>query len=75
MALLYLGEIAEKRGDFAQAEMYLQEGLLLARRGQQHEYIPTLLAKLGNMALLKDMKREERGGGGGGGGGGGYHFH
>ncbi len=50
---LYLGEIAEKRGDYAQAEMYFQEGLLLARREQQHEHILMLLAKLGNVAYYR----------------------
>ena len=50
MSSQYLGEIAEKRGDYIQAKTYFQEGLLLARREQQYEHIVLLLAKLGNVA-------------------------
>ncbi len=55
---LYLGEIAEKRGDYAQAEMYFQEGLLLARRMKHYEYISALLTLLGVTAEQRGVNEQ-----------------
>jgi tetratricopeptide (TPR) repeat protein len=46
-ALQYQGEIAHKRGNFTQADSYLQEGLKLARLIADEERISALLATLG----------------------------
>jgi len=46
-ALQHQGEIAHKRGNFTQADVYLQEGLKLARQIADEERISALLAKLG----------------------------
>jgi tetratricopeptide (TPR) repeat protein/transcriptional regulator with XRE-family HTH domain len=46
-ALQHQGEIALKRGNFTQADIYLQEGLKLARQIADKERISALLAKLG----------------------------
>jgi tetratricopeptide (TPR) repeat protein/transcriptional regulator with XRE-family HTH domain len=46
-ALQHQGEIAHKRGNFTQADVYLQEGLKLARQIAEEERISALLAKLG----------------------------
>src|SRR5262249_48293683 len=45
--LLYLGEIEQRLGNYAQAETYLQEGLTLARQGNNQERVCTLLTQLG----------------------------
>ncbi len=47
-ALLYLGEIAQKRGNYEQANAYLQDGLSIARRlGNPEERTSAMLADLG----------------------------
>ncbi len=50
-ALEYLGNIAEARGNYAQAETYYQEGLVLARQTEQQECIIQLLINLGTIAI------------------------
>lgn len=50
--LLYLGEIAQKQGHFAQAETHYQEGLTLARQINDPERICALVNNLG-WVLLK----------------------
>jgi len=50
MALEYLGNIAEARGNYAQAETYYHEGLMLARQIKQQECIVQLLVNLGAIA-------------------------
>jgi tetratricopeptide (TPR) repeat protein len=45
--LSYLGEVAQKRGQLAQAETHLQRGLKYARSIQHSEYISDLLKSLG----------------------------
>jgi tetratricopeptide (TPR) repeat protein/transcriptional regulator with XRE-family HTH domain len=46
-ALLYLGEIAQKRGNYEEAITYLQDGLQLARQLANPERISAMLADLG----------------------------
>lgn len=46
-ALLYLGEIAQKQGNYEQASASLREGLELARQTGEKERITALLADLG----------------------------
>lgn len=46
-ALLYLGEIAQKQGNYEQASAYLRDGLQLARQTGNKERISALLANLG----------------------------
>jgi tetratricopeptide (TPR) repeat protein len=45
--LLYLGRIAQKQEDFAQAEIYLQDGLRLTRQLGDSECMSALLTDLG----------------------------
>jgi tetratricopeptide (TPR) repeat protein/transcriptional regulator with XRE-family HTH domain len=45
--LLYMGEIAQQQGNFAQAEVTFQEGLELARQLENNERISALLNDLG----------------------------
>src|SRR5262249_21181069 len=45
--LLYLGEIEQRQGNYAQAEIHLQQGLMLARQGNNQERICALLTQLG----------------------------
>lgn len=58
---LHLGEIAERRGNYVQAEKYFQEGLALAQCEQKDAYVPSLLAKLGVIAyqLGNNVQLEE----------------
>ena len=49
--LLNLGIIAERRGDYNQAEAYYQEGLALARPAEHPERIGALLTNLGAIAV------------------------
>lgn len=58
LSSLYLGEIAEKRGDYVQAEMYFQEGLLLARRMKHYEYVSALLTLLGVTAEQRGINEQ-----------------
>ncbi len=58
VALLHLGEIAEKRGDYPLAEVHFQNGLTLAYRSNRREYIALLLAKLGNIAYHRGDKAQ-----------------
>ena len=48
-----MGWVIEKRGDFALAEAYLQEGLALARKTGDREQLCTLLRVLGSVADLR----------------------
>ena len=50
-ALEYLGNIAERRGNYTQAEAYYKEGLLSAHQIEQQECIIQLLINLGAIAL------------------------
>jgi tetratricopeptide (TPR) repeat protein len=52
-SLLYLGEVAQKQGNFAQAETTYQEGLILARNVEDNENICTLLNNLGWLNLKR----------------------
>ncbi|HTK11173.1 MAG TPA: tetratricopeptide repeat protein [Ktedonobacteraceae bacterium] len=47
--LLYLGQLAQKQGDFARAEAFFQEGLQHARQQQEDELTCALLAELGSV--------------------------
>jgi tetratricopeptide (TPR) repeat protein/transcriptional regulator with XRE-family HTH domain len=47
--LLSLGQIAQKQGDFVQAEIYLQDGLRLARQLGDFERMSALLTDLGGI--------------------------
>ena len=49
--LLNLGRIAESRGNYTQAEAYLQEGLTLAQANESGEKISALLQNLGSVAF------------------------
>ncbi len=53
LVLDYLGCIAERRGNFEQAEAYYREGLKLARHCEKSNYIVRLLADLGYMMVLR----------------------
>jgi tetratricopeptide (TPR) repeat protein/transcriptional regulator with XRE-family HTH domain len=46
-SLLYLGQIAQKRGNYGRAEISFQEGLALARKIEDRERMSALLADLG----------------------------
>lgn len=48
-AMLYMGQIAQKRGDLAQAEKYYKEGLGLAQQIGDAERISAFLTDLGSM--------------------------
>ena len=50
-AWLHLGEIAEQRGNYVQAQAYWQNGLVLARESGRGE--AQMLRKLGNLAWLQ----------------------
>lgn len=55
-----LGRITMKQGDFAQAEIYLQEGLILMREIEQPELLSALLFNLGSVADYRgDFDRAE----------------
>jgi tetratricopeptide (TPR) repeat protein/transcriptional regulator with XRE-family HTH domain len=56
--LLYLGEIAQKQGHFAQAGASYQEGLALARRLGDPERIGALLTNLGWVTLKRGKYTE-----------------
>ncbi len=49
VTLLYLGQLAQKQGDFSRAETFLKEGLQLARQQQDNELTSALLAELGSV--------------------------
>ncbi|MBV8695370.1 MAG: tetratricopeptide repeat protein, partial [Ktedonobacteraceae bacterium] len=58
--LYYLGEIAHKRGNLAQADTYSHEGLALARRINDRERISALLTLLGGVTWKRgDAARAE----------------
>ncbi len=55
-----LGRITMKQGDFAQAEIYLQEGLILAREVEQPELLSAMLFNVGAVADYRgDFDRAE----------------
>jgi tetratricopeptide (TPR) repeat protein/transcriptional regulator with XRE-family HTH domain len=49
IALLYLGEVAQKRGNYAQAENNFQDGLQIAREAEDEELICAFLGDLGDI--------------------------
>jgi tetratricopeptide (TPR) repeat protein/transcriptional regulator with XRE-family HTH domain len=49
-AWLYLGKIAEQRGNYLQAQMSWQNGLKLAREGGHHRNTARILQELGSLA-------------------------
>ncbi len=52
-ALLYLGEVAQKQGNLAQAEAHFQDGLSLARQFGDNERLCNLLNDLGWVTLKR----------------------
>lgn len=61
MALLHLGRIAERHGDYTQAEQYFREGLVVARESGRQVVVSFLLANLGWLVMIcgEYMQAEE----------------
>lgn len=51
---LYLGQIAEQRGDPARAEEMYQQGMTAARRANSPDTLSALLARLGEVMVQRD---------------------